>query len=61
MREKNRYYVNETMYIPQQKRTGDFLFFIRDIIRNEHNLQGFCKAYLAQNRLYLIELEREQK
>ena len=32
---------------------------IRDSIRGEHNLQGFFKAYLALNSLYLVEPEIE--
>ncbi len=32
---------------------------IRDSIRGEHNLQGFFKAYLALNSLYLVEPETE--
>ena len=32
---------------------------VRDSIRGEHNLQGFFKAYLALNSLYLVEPEIE--
>lgn len=32
---------------------------IRDSILGEHNLQGFFKAYLAMNNLYLVEPEIE--
>ena len=32
---------------------------IRDSILGEHNLQGFFKAYLALNNLYLVEPEIE--
>ncbi len=32
---------------------------VRDSIRGEHNLQGFFKAYLALNSLYLVEPETE--
>ena len=32
---------------------------VRDSIRGEHNLQGFFKAYLALNALYLVEPEIE--
>ena len=32
---------------------------VRDNIRGEHNLQGFFKAYLALNSLYLVEPEIE--